>query len=235
MLGCVQWPVRQQGDNNQQCQLWPSSFTPACFANNENNSVQIPRQFHLQGLLPGAVALRRTCCMCCSTPASARRALHVQADLLDRRSLQKINAYNPGLSAAWMLQRAMSVRPDEKDIPADLVNRMLASNFQAMASSGDSVMRPFLQDVMKFWPFTRTVMGQMARDPLFIPQLLKHVGPLAMLDWLKNHIMLGLYELFYVLFRPLRQKADSGAWDEKTRFRIKRWVDALQYGSGRDH
>ena len=159
----------------------------------------------------------------------------MQADLLDKRSLRKINAYNPGLSAAWMLQRAMSVRPDEK-IPQDLVNRMLSSNFHAMANSGDAVMRPFLQDVMKFWPFTRTVLGQMARDPLFIPQLLKHVGPLAMLDWLKNHIMLGLYELLYVLVRPLRRKAEKGeAWDERTRFRIKRWHDALQYGSGRDH
>ena len=28
-----------------------------------------------------------------------------------------MNAYNPGLSGAWMLQRAMSVRPGERPDP----------------------------------------------------------------------------------------------------------------------
>ena len=40
-----------------------------------------------------------------------------QADTLDRQSLALVNAYNPGLSGAWMLQRAMSVRPGEKPNP----------------------------------------------------------------------------------------------------------------------
>ena len=34
-----------------------------------------------------------------------------QANALDRGALGAVNAYNPGLSSAWMLQRAMSVRP----------------------------------------------------------------------------------------------------------------------------
>ena len=41
----------------------------------------------------------------------------VQADALDKQSLALVNAYNPGLSGAWMLQRAMSVRPGEKPNP----------------------------------------------------------------------------------------------------------------------
>lgn len=76
-----------------------------------------------------------------------RAVTHVvllQADALDRQSLARINAYNPGLSSAWMLQRAMSVRVNE-DLDRDQINRMLAANFSAMAARGDAFMRPFLQ------------------------------------------------------------------------------------------
>ena len=34
----------------------------------------------------------------------------VEADCLDKDSLAMINAYNPGLSGAWLFQKAMSVR-----------------------------------------------------------------------------------------------------------------------------
>jgi lycopene cyclase CruP len=113
---------------------------------------------------------------------------------------------------------------------------MLASNFQAMADSGDAVMRPFLQDVMKFGPFARTVLGQILKDPLFVPQLVTHVGVLAMADWLRNFIALGWYELLYVLRgHRLWRRAEEGAWDGKKRFRVRRWVEALRWGSGRDH
>ena len=74
-------------------------------------------------------------------------SVHLQADVTDKGTLSLINAYNPGLSSAWMLQRAMSVRVGE-DVDRDLINRMLASNFSSMAASGEDVMKPFLQ----VWP-----------------------------------------------------------------------------------
>lgn len=64
--------------------------------------------------------------------------------MLDKSSLGAVNAYNPGLSGAWMLQRAMSVRPGE-DLRPDFINRLLSQNFEAMQSSGDPVLKPFLQ------------------------------------------------------------------------------------------
>ncbi len=48
----------------------------------------------------------------------------LEADVLDKDSLALIHAYNPGLSSAWMLQRAMSVRPNDAP-PANLINRMM--------------------------------------------------------------------------------------------------------------
>lgn len=67
-----------------------------------------------------------------------------QADALDRGALAAINAYNPGLSSAWMLQRAMSVRPGRPPAPG-FVNDLLGANFAAMQQKGDAVLRPFLQ------------------------------------------------------------------------------------------
>eukprot|EP00955_Chlamydomonas_euryale_P054830 355955-Chlamydomonas_euryale.AAC.4 len=49
----------------------------------------------------------------------------LDAEALDKESLGAIHAYNPGLSAAWMLQRAMSARPGQ--LPdKQLINRMLS-------------------------------------------------------------------------------------------------------------
>lgn len=67
-------------------------------------------------------------------------ALEVGA--VDRASLGLINAYSPGLSSAWMMQKAMSVR---NETPPDFVNTLLSNNFGAMESLGDWVMKPFLQ------------------------------------------------------------------------------------------
>ncbi len=41
----------------------------------------------------------------------------VQADALTKEDLAPVNSYNPGLSGAWMLQRAMSVRPGARTDP----------------------------------------------------------------------------------------------------------------------
>ena len=75
----------------------------------------------------------------------------VQADALDKGSLSRINGYNPGLSSAWMLQRAMSVRVNES-LERDQINRMLSANFNSMAARGDAFMRPFLQVCLLPWP-----------------------------------------------------------------------------------
>ncbi len=68
----------------------------------------------------------------------------LEADALDKECLAQVNAYNPGLSGAWMLQRAMSVRPGERPDPG-FINSLLAKNFAAMQRFGDPVLKPFLQ------------------------------------------------------------------------------------------
>lgn len=68
----------------------------------------------------------------------------MQVKAVDRKALAAINCYNPGLSAAWMFQRSMSVRPGQKT-PRNFVNRLLGVNFKSMSRKGDWVLKPFLQ------------------------------------------------------------------------------------------
>lgn len=69
---------------------------------------------------------------------------HLQADALDKEALGIINAYSPGLSGAWMLQRAMSLRVGQRQDP-NFVNKLLGTNFGAMQRLGNGVLMPFLQ------------------------------------------------------------------------------------------
>ena len=57
-------------------------------------------------------------------------------DLLDSRNLALLNAYNPGLSGAWMLQKAMSIGADKRKYSQEFINRLLAENFQ-VGGAGD--------------------------------------------------------------------------------------------------
>lgn len=68
----------------------------------------------------------------------------MQISALDRKALAAINCYNPGLSAAWMFQRSMSIRPGQKT-PRNFVNRLLGVNFKSMSKAGDWVLKPFMQ------------------------------------------------------------------------------------------
>lgn len=63
---------------------------------------------------------------------------------MDKQALASINAYNPGLSAAWMFQRSMSVRPNHRTHP-QFINRLLGVNFKSMQLRGNWVLKPFLQ------------------------------------------------------------------------------------------
>jgi lycopene cyclase CruP len=74
-------------------------------------------------------------------------------------------AYNPGLSSAWMLQRAMSVQRQEGAVDPKLINKMLSDNFKAMESLGPEVMLPFLQDVIQVAPLLKTMGKQVTASP----------------------------------------------------------------------
>jgi hypothetical protein len=98
----------------------------------------------------------------------------VSGDLLDARSLQLLNPYMPNLSASWLFQRAMSARP-QIDVSPTFINELLFANFESMQKLGDSVLRPFLQDVIQFGPLVKTLGLVMITRPQILPSIFKQV------------------------------------------------------------
>ena len=119
MCGCTWWGLRQS-TSVQRGSAVPSDLLPGGRPTRASRlRPALPRSFggfgaltrHL-GRLSGAI---------CEA---------LETGMVDARSLALINAYNPGLSGAWMLQRAMSIRSDARSYRADFINRLLAANFK---------------------------------------------------------------------------------------------------------
>ena len=162
------------------------------------------------------------------------------ADATDARSLGMLNPYMPNLSGTWLFQRAMSAPRGTR--PADdFVNTLLSTNFGVMQRLGDSVLRPFLQDVPQFGALTATLANMMATRPLLIPRILVHVGPEALLDWFRHYLLLGLYSLLWTaLGGPLTAALQprglaTRLLPPRAAYALARWLDAWQFGSGLDY
>ncbi|CAG9460575.1 unnamed protein product [Pedinophyceae sp. YPF-701] len=156
-----------------------------------------------------------------------------EAGALDKESLARINAYNPGLSAAWLFQRAMSVRVGQRVDP-EFVNRLMGGSFQVLRELGDPATKPFLQDVLQMEGLLKMLAGQMAKDPAGIPGIMAHLGPAPLADWLGHMGALGAYTALHKsLGGPLRDYAVG--LPPKQRFELRRMLDAWEYGSGLDY
>lgn len=107
----------------------------------------------------------------------------LQDDCLHKDDLAEINAYQPNLSAAWMFQKAMSMKMGTNPDPV-FVNRLLATNFQVMDEMGQRTIKPFLQDVVRFDGLVGSLARSFVADPLFMPQIVATVGIPELVEWL---------------------------------------------------
>ena len=156
-------------------------------------------------------------------------------DLLRKQRLRRIQPSMPNLSASWLFQRAMSVKPGSKD-SGYLINDLLWNNMSTMMKLGDDVMRPFLQDVIQAGPLTKTLLAMTFSNPGFALKLLGFLGPKALVQWLPHYFSLILYSnLSRVgqLVEPAFRK--SSLINRKEKFSLKRRVEEWMYGSGRDY
>lgn len=82
----------------------------------------------------------------------------------------------------------------------------------------------------------RTMTAQIFLDPGFVPQLMMHVGPLALADWMLHVGALGAFTaLNATAAPPLKLLAGSKALPDRVRYVLRRAVDAWEYGSGADY
>ena len=158
----------------------------------------------------------------------------VESNTLHKDDLGEINAYTPNLSAAWMFQKAMSVRMGQKVDPK-FVNRLLAVNFQEMNSMGQRTIKPFLQDVVRFDGLIGSLARSFVADPTFMPEIVAHVGIPTLAEWLGHVGMMGLYAFLDSAVSPVMAPFVEKIENPREKFRWKRKMEAWKFGSGNDY
>jgi hypothetical protein len=136
---------------------------------------------------------------------------------LHKDGLAKINACTPNLSAAWMFQKAMSVRIGQKVDPM-FVNRLLAINFEVMEEMGPRTIKPFLQDVVRFDRLLGSLPKSFVADPAFAPQIVAHVGIPTLVEWIGHVGMMGIYGLLNTAVAPVAIPIVDKLKDPRARF-----------------
>ncbi|KAL7498999.1 hypothetical protein ACHAWT_010048 [Skeletonema menzelii] len=157
----------------------------------------------------------------------------LESDLLHKDDLGQINAYTPNLSAAWMFQKAMSVRMGQNVNPK-FVNRLLATNFDVMNNMGEKTMLPFMQDVVRIDGLAGSLARSFVADPAFMPEIVLHVGIPTLVEWLGHVSMITLYNALHNLSPALKPFVDKME-NKKERYRWNRRMEAWKFGSGNDY
>lgn len=81
----------------------------------------------------------------------------------------------------------------------------------------------------------RTMGAQIIQDPAFVPQLMMHVGPVALADWMMHVGALGAFTALNVTAAPpLKLLAGSKALPSRVQYALRRTLDAWEFGSGAD-
>jgi hypothetical protein len=159
----------------------------------------------------------------------------LELDLLHKDDLGAINPYTPNLSATWMFQKAMSVKPGQKT-DADFVNRLLAVNFEVMDQMGKRTIKPFLQDVVRFDGLVSSLGRCFIADPTFMPKIIAHVGLPQLVDWVGHVSMMGLYTALHNVGTPIvKPVVRKYVKDERQQYLWRRRMEAWEYGSGSDY
>jgi lycopene cyclase CruP len=156
----------------------------------------------------------------------------LRSDRLSYKALGLLQPYQPNLSVTWLFQRAMSVGVNQQVAP-NQINQLLAGVFQEMAQLGDSVLRPFLQDIVQFPALSQTLLKTSLARPGLVAKVVPQVGLPPLADWMRHYINLGIYTGLY----PLGQAIEP--WIKllpvNQQYYFHRWLQACQYGSGGDH
>lgn len=156
----------------------------------------------------------------------------LRRDLLGPRSLSWLQPYQPNLSVTWLFQKAMSVGVDQR-LPENQINQLLSTIFQDMAALGDSVLQPFLQDVVQFPALAKTLLRTSTHHPALVAKILPQVGIPAVVNWTGHYAGLAAYSALNPLTQAIQGQAKQ--LPDETQYFFERWRDALVYGSGGDY
>ncbi|MEB3342655.1 FAD-binding oxidoreductase [Okeania sp.] len=156
----------------------------------------------------------------------------LQTDNLSLKSLTLLQPYQPNVSVTWLFQRSMSIGVNQK-VASEQINQLLAGVFQVMEQLGEPVLKPFLQDVVKFPALAKTLFVTSLKQPGLVIKIIPQVGVGNLLDWMKHYVNLGVYSLLY----PVGGKMENliAKMSEEQRYFYRRLMEQWKYGSGGDY
>lgn len=154
----------------------------------------------------------------------------LKADLLEAKALAQLQPYQPNLSVTWLFQKSMSVGVNQT-LPPDKINNVLSAIFADMESLGESVLRPFLQDVVQFPALAKTMLRTSTRHPALVLSILPQVGVGSLFNWMKHFVSLGGYSAL----DTMQSTVDTRKTSDRKQYFADRWREALRYGSGKDY
>lgn len=156
----------------------------------------------------------------------------LEIDQLSAKQIASLQPYQPNLAVTWLFQRAMSVDLNQK-IDPNQINQLLSAVFQQMQQLGESVLKPFLQDVVQFSGLTKTLIKTALTYPGLIAKVIPQVGLGTLLDWMVHYGNLGIYSVLFWLSQMLEP------WKKNlpkiSQYYWNRWTDGWKYGSGSDY
>ncbi len=156
----------------------------------------------------------------------------LSCDRLDASALSLLAPYQPSLSVTWLFQKAMRVDLAQ-NVASDRINQLLSVVFMVMQQLGNSVLKPFLQDVVQFPALTQTLVKTGLRHPGLVAKVIPQVGLGNLLDWMVHYVNLGAYSALFQLGQTLQPWMKN--LPPVSQYYCCRWVDAWRYGSGGDY
>ncbi|KAF3884791.1 MULTISPECIES: FAD-dependent oxidoreductase [Nostocales] len=156
----------------------------------------------------------------------------LQTNQLSANALSLLQPYQPSLAVTWLFQRAMSVEVNQK-IDSNQINQLLSAVFQQMEQLGESVLKPFLQDVVQFPALTQTLLKTGVTHPGLVAKVIPQVGLGTLLNWIVHYGNLGVYAVLFLLSEMLQPWMKT--LPNVSKYYWHRLAEAWKYGSGNDY
>lgn len=125
----------------------------------------------------------------------------LQHNLLSKRHLNLIRAYQSNVSVTWLFSKGMMVSTG-KFLPPQRINAMLNTFFGLLADEPPAVADNFIKDRCDWLTFNRLALKAARTNPALLWWIWEMAGWKDLLRWLGNYINFGRYALVSALLSP---------------------------------
>ncbi|MER3432755.1 MAG: flavin-dependent dehydrogenase [Leptolyngbya sp. ERB_1_1] len=136
-------------------------------------------------------------------------------DLLSKRSLNAIRAYQSNVSVTWMFSKGMMV-PTGKSLPPQQVNSMLNTFFDVLADQPIAVADAFIKDRVTWTRFNAMAIVAALKNPALLLWIWQMAGAKDLIRWTGNYLNFGVNAFISWIF--------SG-WFPKLLFQMQPWLE----------